>query len=155
MCMRHVIRYRMSALRYRMLTYDIVYRHTIVGYQESRCPGRRREPPARQRRTRAPQKINLKLKLAAMAQWILTSDDSSTAGYHCLHLAPSLPVSVTSLSGNPTPVPSRGCFGISHRYPRAGSYLSRYHGYPILIFASHLTRKVIHEISLFPKHILG
>ena len=23
-------------------------------------------------------------------------------------------------SGNPTPVTSRGCFGISHRYPRAG-----------------------------------
>ena len=61
----------------------------------------------------------------------------------------------SSISGNQTPVTSRGCFGISHRYPRAGSYLSWYCGYLILIFFSHLTRKVIHEISFFPKDILG
>ena len=48
-------------------------------------------------------------------------------------------------SGNPTLVTSRGCFAISHQYPRAGFYLSRYHDYPILIFAGHLTRKVIHD----------
>ena len=62
---------------------------------------------------------------ACLVQWLVASD-WSLLSFASLHGCSG------SSSGNPIPVTSRGCFGISHRYPMAGSYLSWYHEYSIL-----------------------